>query len=547
MYSPLIPGTRLFSGYDVIGLVGQGEFGLTYLAHDQNRFRELCLIQEFAPLHTNLDQLEHLRQRFHHAVTPLYDWHHDQLPHYRPLFLEQGRLYLVRNYIVGKSYGALLAERRAEGRAFSQAEVVYLLTETLPILGWLHQVGVVHQNLSPHSIVVQETDQLPVLVDFGLIREWVARLQLHPVAAALPLGTMGYMPPEQLRGKKPAPTWDVYGLGMTAIALLLGKSASECGPEGWRSLPWDKYVTVHPTLGKILHRMVQPDPQQRWASCSQIMQTLQPIAPALLAQGATLPAPPRITPLPTAKPRLQSRRPRSTPSDRPKPRDRRFRWQWPQWWPRWHPHPSPDWRSSAVLVISVAVLVSVVSLKALSWVQTEPEPATPTAPPDTTPPKASPPASPSMPTREPPTRQAPEPSQGDRGPTNTEFLAKLTDELFYANHPELGGKPLGADAAPALREDWKTTYDETAAKLTQLAPAVQEKLGRYQRADYDRWLAPGSGASLNERELNVLVNRRFGQLFPTQKGKTLNPDTFGQVWYAIADEELNTLKPKPDS
>jgi hypothetical protein len=42
----------------------------------------------------------------------------------------------------------------------------------------------------------------------------------------------------------------------------------------------------------------------------------------------------------------------------------------------------------------------------------------------------------------------------------------------------------------------------------------------------------------------VLANNRFSQLFPDQKGKTLDPKTFGQVWYAIAEEELKQLKPQ---
>jgi serine/threonine-protein kinase len=48
---------------------------------------------------------------------------------------------------------------------------------------------------------------------------------------------------------------------------------------------------------------------------------------------------------------------------------------------------------------------------------------------------------------------------------------------------------------------------------------------------------------VNANELNVLVNNRFGQLFPEQKGKTLSPKTFGQIWYAIAQEEIKQLKP----
>jgi len=96
---------------------------------------------------------------------------------------------------------------------------------------------------------------------------------------------------------------------------------------------------------------------------------------------------------------------------------------------------------------------------------------------------------------------------------------------------------------PDLQNDWASVGTDLLIKLESLSPEVRGKLGTYRRSDYDKWLAPGNGASLNARELNVLVNKRFGDLFPDQKGKTLSPKTFGQVWYAIAQEELKNLKP----
>lgn len=150
-----------------------------------------------------------------------------------------------------------------------------------------------------------------------------------------------------------------------------------------------------------------------------------------------------------------------------------------------------------------------------------------------------------MPTRESGTTEPP----GGAGATeqssteiNTDFLSSITDELFYAKYPNLAGQKL-TDDQQDLQAEWKAISADITSKLSGLSPEVRRKLGLYQRSDYDRWTAPDSGASLNSRELNVLVNNRFAELFPEQKGKSLNPQTFGQVWYALAEAELNKLKP----
>jgi serine/threonine-protein kinase len=238
-----------------------------------------------------------------------------------------------------------------------------------------------------------------------------------------------------------------------------------------------------------------------------------------------------------------------------------------------HRHASKaDFRASAALVASVAVLIGVVAFRAISWVQKDPisesaptvisnnhstpklEPNQPSAEPSET----NPPTMPTRETGENSGGQAPEKAKSEPADISMdmlrerrrqlgiefEFLLTLTDDVFYAKHPDMQGKKLGNESAQQdLRKEWNGIANDLLTKLESLSTTTRGKLGTYQRADYDRWIAPSSGASLNERELNVLVNNRFAQLFPEQKDKTLNGRTFGQIWYAIAEEELAKLKP----
>jgi len=591
MIAPLPPGTLVFNRYRVVGLAGQGEFGLTYLVQDQKRFDELCMLREFSPPQQDPVMMEQLRQYFHHAAAALYDLQHPQLPHYRIMFIHGDRLYLVRDYIVGKSFGAMLKERRIEGRAFSQAEVMQLLLQTLPVLAHLHRLNIIHENLAPQSIVLRREEQIPVLIDLGLVKRLAIQLQLHPILPGTPVSHTGYAAPEQEKGGEVFPGTDLYAMGAIAISLLLGKEPQESAYRWIRATSWESQMTIHPDFAHVLKRMVHPNPQKRFVSASQVLRALEPLATMILQAPAEVARIPVTAGL-MRSPEVAISQPTIPPNSQPPasnavlspsvyappeaeqppvphhphpPAPRKVH-------PRSRPHPGKrrksgprakaDLKASAILVVSVALLVSVVSFRALSWVQGEPADKTP-APANTissssdsateagigTP--ASPTASPTpqMPTRESGSSEAASPGAtanlSDRQQqvgVEMQFLSDLTDEVFYAKYPNLNGQKLTPEQTD-LQADWTTIANEMLTKLEGLSPEIRRKLGRYQREDYDRWTAPESGASLNSRELNVLVNNRFAELFPDQKGKTLNPKTFGQVWYALAEEELNKLKP----
>ncbi|NJP10585.1 MAG: protein kinase [Leptolyngbyaceae cyanobacterium RU_5_1] len=597
MNAPLAPETLVFNRYRVVGLAGQGEFGLTYLAQDQKRFDELCILKEFIPVQQDPAVLEMQRQCFHQEAAVLYELQHPQIPRFRIMFAHENRLYLVRDYVVGKSNSALLSERNAEGRLFSQAEVLQLLVQTLPALAYIHRFGLIHQNLSPKSLVLRRQDQLPVLISFGLVKQLVVKLQLHSVPPNIAIGAEGYAPPEQRKSGTLSPSSDLYALAATAIALLTGKEPRELHHRWTHTLDWDPEIEVHPELVRLLKHLLHPNPQKRFTSASQALRALVPILSMIpqsvppIRQHVSVPWTQHSVSLFQPQPPGnfdQETQPETSPDEIPPdsspdsstetvakyqnpPGDGLLRPIAKQSLRKLSQKPrrvrsGGDFRASAILVMSIALLVSVVSLRTLSWVQTEPSQSqSPSADPaSSTQPQASPSSTPdptrsdpspslSMPTREPGSTASRTESVSldtlrDRRRqigVDLQFLSDLTDELFYAKHPQLQEQKLGDTAEQReLRNEWTTSANDVLSKLETLSPETRGKLGSYQREDYDRWLSPDNGASLNGQELNVLVNNRFGELFPDQKDKTLNPKTFGQVWYAIAEEELNKLKPQ---
>ena len=127
MQPPLPIGTLLQNRYHLAKILGQGGFGRTYLAEDRGRFNEPCALKELIPPQTSAHSLEKCKELFQREATILYQVQHPQIPQFRATFEQDGRLFLVQEYVEGKTYRTLLQERRLQGKRFSEVEIVQLL------------------------------------------------------------------------------------------------------------------------------------------------------------------------------------------------------------------------------------------------------------------------------------------------------------------------------------------------------------------------------------------------------------------------------------
>ncbi|MGL4617460.1 MAG: protein kinase domain-containing protein, partial [Chroococcidiopsis sp.] len=101
---PLQLGTVLQNRYRVDRVLGQGGFGRTYLAEDLGRFNELCALKELIPAQADNYALEKSQQLFQREAAILYQIQHPQVPQFRATFEEDRRLFLVQDYVAGKTY-----------------------------------------------------------------------------------------------------------------------------------------------------------------------------------------------------------------------------------------------------------------------------------------------------------------------------------------------------------------------------------------------------------------------------------------------------------
>ncbi len=273
MQQPLTIGTVLQKRYRLTKILGQEGMERTYLAEDEGRFNELCVLKELIPAQTGNSILEKSKELFQREATILYQIQHPQVPQFQAAFEQDQRLFLVQDYVEGKTYATVLNERRAVAQTFAEAEVWQLFEQLLPVLAHLHSRGIIHRDISPHHIILRDRDRLPVLIDFGVVKELANRFQSPPKYQLTTIG-IGYAPIEQIQIGKAYPSSDLYALAVTAVVLLTGREPQELFDDSQLSWNWQRWIALSPKLSGVLDRMLSYKPSDRYQSVAEVAQAL---------------------------------------------------------------------------------------------------------------------------------------------------------------------------------------------------------------------------------------------------------------------------------
>jgi serine/threonine protein kinase len=152
--------------YQALKLIGQGGFGKTFLAIDHDKpSKPRCVIKQFFPQGQGTGALQKAAELFAEEAKRLDELgKHPQIPELLAYFIpEDQRQYLVQEYIEGEN---LEQEFKSLG-VFNEAKIRALLADLLPVLGFIHQRGVIHRDIKPENIIRRKQDNKLVLVDFG--------------------------------------------------------------------------------------------------------------------------------------------------------------------------------------------------------------------------------------------------------------------------------------------------------------------------------------------------------------------------------------------
>ncbi|NER36835.1 MAG: protein kinase [Oscillatoria sp. SIO1A7] len=301
--------------YRVEQAIGAGSFSKTFLAIDELvPGQDRCVIKQFRhqsqkaaeSFEGELRKIEQLSQ-------------HPQIPNLLASFEQNGRQYLVQEFIKGKN----LERELADSGTFSQNKIRQLLEAMLPVLHLTHSYGLIHRDIKPENIIIRPPSPSIssisssssvssvssvsrsfaekykpenkakeyarfVLVDFGVAKQAAETAIAH---SGTLVGSAEYTAPEQLMGRAKFAS-DIYSLGVTCIHLLSGMHPFELFDSAAGTWVWRDYLLnpVGNSFAEILDKMLR-SPNQRYASAKAVLKDLNPRAIASLPEKPPAPEP----------------------------------------------------------------------------------------------------------------------------------------------------------------------------------------------------------------------------------------------------------------
>ncbi|WP_442947531.1 protein kinase domain-containing protein [Nostoc sp.] len=266
--------TVLRNHYKIVGLLGSGGFGDTYLAEDldlPNKPR--CVVKHLKPKTSDTAVLPIARRLFEKEAEVLYRLGNlsKQIPKLFAHFEENGEFYLVQEFVDGRD----LSTEIIPDQPWSEAQVVQLLQEILEVLVVVHQQNIIHRDIKPQNLMRRRKDGKIMLIDFGAVKEieGLAQNTQGQVSSTIIIGSNGYMPNEQA-SSKPRLSSDIFAVGIVAIQALTGRIPQEFSEDANGEIIWRHWTNVSDRLADILTKMVRYNFSQRYQSAAEALEAL---------------------------------------------------------------------------------------------------------------------------------------------------------------------------------------------------------------------------------------------------------------------------------
>jgi hypothetical protein len=200
-------------GYRIVGEIGRGGMGVVYDAWDTKLGRRIALktvLEEFATSHN--------KRRFLAGARATAQLKHPAICSVLHVDTDGKRPYMVMPFVPGATLESL-----GDSGPLGVRDALAIMLEISRAVQYAHEHAVIHRDIKPENIIIDDATARPVLLDFGLARDLNVESSLTGPGG---LGTRRYASPEQLSAAigNVGPESDIYSLGATLVALLIGVS-----------------------------------------------------------------------------------------------------------------------------------------------------------------------------------------------------------------------------------------------------------------------------------------------------------------------------------
>lgn len=287
--------------YELIREIGQGSVTGVYLARQRESDRLVAIKAIRGPY---LDDVEALR-RFAREARTAAELVHPNIV--RTEVIEQigdRAVAIIMEYIAGGT----VRDRLREYGAFEAERTERVLRDVANALAYAHRRGIVHRDVKPENVFLEESTGRALLSDFGIARRIEGDVQITLLGGAL--GTPQYMSPEQIDGETVDARSDIYSLGVLGWELLTGRR-----PWAGENLYGVIYKQKHEQLPRItslrprvpanllfaIEGALVKDRNQRWQSAEEFLEQLTYNPPPVLSQSYPSAAPVSAADEPTVR------------------------------------------------------------------------------------------------------------------------------------------------------------------------------------------------------------------------------------------------------
>jgi serine/threonine-protein kinase len=260
----------LSANYELENEVGRGGMGIVYSARDKRLKREIAI----KVLPPELSFRADIRQRFLREAETAAQLNH---PNIVPIYTVEEKdnlVYFVMSYIKGDNLGVRLQQHGP----IPPVEVRRILREVADALAYAHGRNVIHRDIKPDNIIIDEETGRAMVTDFGIARALTDSGDSRLTATGMAIGTPAYMSPEQSAGDRAIDgRSDLYSLGVVGYQMLCGqppfvasntpsmlvKHLSE------RPTPVDeRWPDLPPDLSRAVMMCLEKDPEDRFPSAA---------------------------------------------------------------------------------------------------------------------------------------------------------------------------------------------------------------------------------------------------------------------------------------
>jgi serine/threonine-protein kinase len=274
------PDTIIDDRYRVLSRVGSGGMAEVYLAEDQLLGRQVAV----KLLHHHFAEDQEFVERFRREASSAAGLSHPNIVGIFDRGEWQGTYYIAMEYVAGRSLKTVVREQGA----LQPAVAIDLVSQILHAARFAHRRGVIHRDLKPHNVLLDEDGRVRV-TDFGIARAGASDMTLTGSI----MGTAQYLSPEQAQGLAVGATSDLYSVGVilyelltgvvpfegeTAVAIAFKQVAAEPRPPSMLN------PAVPAGLDAIVLRALAKDPSRRFADADEFLA-------ALAREREALPAP----------------------------------------------------------------------------------------------------------------------------------------------------------------------------------------------------------------------------------------------------------------